>query len=404
MHLSFLLFALHLAPLLTTATSVPPELYSPLVPQKILAAYQKTPDPIQYPQYTYTNGTWELFPADVWTSGFFPATMYALEERKGLCGATKSNGLGIANWANLGRALTSGLMALEVQNTVGHDVGFLSFPFAYELQINPHNQTAKDGINNFAKLLAARYNPLVGCTKSWDKPPYFKVIIDNMMNLEVLFRSADLTHNQTLRNIATSHADTTIVNHIRSDGGTWHVINYNETTGLVDSKQTNQGYSNDSTWTRGQAWGVNGYLDMYDRTNNRTYLETSLKLANYFLSRMPSDGIVPWDFDAPTIPPPRPADSSAATLASYGFLRLATAVPKEKLKWQGAALQTMSKIIELAFNPSWDSLLSNGTVNWPLGNMLTGTVYDPVFMEVDAGDYYFIKVGTELIKQGLGHC
>ncbi|KAH8832002.1 glucuronyl hydrolase [Flagelloscypha sp. PMI_526] len=395
MLLSLLLFAVHPAPLLTTATSVPSELYSPIVPQKLLAAYQKTPDPIQYPQYTSTNGTWELFPADVWTSGFFPATMYALEERKRLCGATKSNGLGLANWANLGRALTSGLTALEVQNTVGHDVGFLSFPFAHELQINAHNQTAKDGINNFAKLLAARYNPLVGCTKSWDWPPYFKVIIDNMMNLELLFLSADLTNNQTLRDIAISHADTTIVNHIRSDGGTWHVINYNETTGEVDSKQTFQGYSNDSTWSRGQAWGVNGYLDLYDRTKNRTYLDTSVKLANYFLSRMPSDGIVPWDFDAPTVPPPRPADSSAATLASYGFLRLATAVPNEKRKWQNAALQTVSKIIDLAFNPAWDSLLSNGTVNWPAGNMLTGTVY---------GDYYFVKVGTELIRQGLAHC
>ncbi|KAH8832000.1 glucuronyl hydrolase [Flagelloscypha sp. PMI_526] len=393
--LSFIL-AIPFAAFFAAATSVPPELYSSIIPQKVLATYQKIPDPIQYPQITTTSGTWQLSGADQWTSGFFPAIVYALEERTRLCGASESNGLNIANWVDLGRALTSGLAALEIHNNnVGHDVGFLSFPFVYELQINPSNQTAKDGINNFAKLLAARYNPLVGCTRSWDGSPYFQVIIDNMMNLELLFLSADLTNNQTLRDIAISHADTTMANHIRADGGTWHVINYNETTGQVDSKQTVQGYSNDSTWTRGQAWAINGYLDLYERTNNQTYLDTSLKLANYFLSRMPSDGIVPWDFDAPTSPPPRPADSSAATIASYGFLRLAKVVTDEKSKWQNAAIDTLSKIIDLAFNPSWESILSNGTANWPAGNMLTGTIY---------GDYYFIKAGTELIKQGLSEC
>ncbi|KAH8832004.1 glucuronyl hydrolase [Flagelloscypha sp. PMI_526] len=395
MLISWFFFAVHLASFLSAAASVPSELYSPIVPRKLLAAYEKTPNPIQYPHLTTTNGVWQYISADAWTSGFFPATMYALEERKRMCGASKSNGLDIADWLSLGRALTSGLSALEVRNNVGHDVGFLSFPFAYELQMNPGNQTAKDGINNFAKLLAARFSPVVGCTRSWDRSAYFQVIIDNMMNLELLFSSADLTNNQTLRNIAISHADTTRKNHIRANGGTWHVINYNGTTGQVNSKVTHQGYSNDSTWTRGQSWGINGYLDMYDRTMDQTYLDTSLKLANYFLSRMPSDGIVPWDFDAPTTPSPRPADSSAATIASYGFLRLATAVPAEKDKWQNAALNTLSKIIDLAFNPSWGSVLSNGTANWPAGSMMTGTVY---------GDYYFVKAGTELIKQGLAHC
>jgi hypothetical protein len=136
MLLSSSLLALLLAPFLADGATVPSELYSSTVPQKILAAYNKTPNPIQYPQYTWTNGTWRFFGADTWTSGFFPATMYALNERKQLCGATSANGLGIANWVKLGRALTSGLAALEVKNGVGHDVGFLSYPFAYELQMH----------------------------------------------------------------------------------------------------------------------------------------------------------------------------------------------------------------------------------------------------------------------------
>jgi hypothetical protein len=116
--------------------SVPPELFSPLIPQKILATFNSLPNPTQYPQYTdQTEGKWQVFVPDTWTSGFFPATGYALNRRKELCGATQNNQLGIADWLNLGRAASTALIPLEITNHQGHDVGFLSYPFMEELKV-----------------------------------------------------------------------------------------------------------------------------------------------------------------------------------------------------------------------------------------------------------------------------
>jgi uncharacterized protein YyaL (SSP411 family) len=218
-----------------------------------------------------------------------------------------------------------------------------------------------------------------------------------MMNLEVLFHSADLTGNSTLRTIATTHADTTMKNHIRADGSTWHVVEYNSTTGVVIRKRTAQGFSDSSTWSRGQAWGIYGFANMYKFTNNTNYLATARRLATYFLNNLPSDNIVPWDFNAPLTPAPRPADSSAATIAVNGLLLLAqqetTAAAKQP--WIDGAFTILNNINKLAWKPSWQSLLSNGTVNKPANNFLTGIVY---------GDYYYIKAGNELVSMGLTSC
>lgn len=120
----------------TTVMSIPAQLFSPLVPQKVLATFKSLPNPVQYPQWTDgTTGRWVLFNPDTWTSGFFPATGYALNTRKHLCGATPENGLGSADWLALGRAASSALIPLGTSNHVGHDVGFLSFPFVEELAV-----------------------------------------------------------------------------------------------------------------------------------------------------------------------------------------------------------------------------------------------------------------------------
>ncbi|CAA7265376.1 unnamed protein product [Cyclocybe aegerita] len=385
----------------STSAQFPPELFSPLIPSKILATTNALPNPIQYPQYTDARnpGRWLYFSPNTWTSGFFPVTLYELNTRRQRCGVTQANGLGAADWLALGRAASNGLLNLNADSGIGHDVGFISFPFVEELAINPRNQTAIDAINRFARQLAARFNPTVGCTKSWDSsnPTNFQVIIDNMMNLEVLFHSADLTNNATLRQIATTHADTTIRNHIRADGSTWHVVEYNSNTGQVTRKRTAQGYSDGSTWSRGQAWGIFGFANMYRLTRNPNYLSTARRMATYFLNNLPADGVVPWDFNAPLTPAPRPADSSAATLAVNALLLLSEHETTEaaKQQWRSGALRILEKITDLAWSPSWQSLLSNGTVSLPANNFLTGTVY---------GDYYFIRAGNELVRLGLTSC
>ncbi|KAJ7581499.1 glucuronyl hydrolase [Mycena floridula] len=384
-------------------SGIPAELFSSTIPTKVLAAANSLPDPIQYPQYTSKSGGWLFFAPDTWTSGFFPATLYALNTRKSLCGATTENGLGIADWKTLARSTSAGLIPLETdpgeRKNIQHDVGFISFPFAEELEINSKKPdiSAVVAINNFAKALAARFNPTVGCTRSWDTKDTndFQVIVDNMMNLEVLFLSAHLTNNKSLSDMAISHADTTMKNHIRPDGSMWHVIEYDATTGAVTKKRTAQGYSDSSAWSRGQAWGVYGFSNMYKHTNEDKYLETARRLATFFLDNIPESGVIPWDFGAPV--EDRPPDSSAATVVANGLLMLSKYETDTHLakQWSNAAIDILDKVTKQAWSPSWQSLLSQGTVNMPQKNSLTGTVY---------GDYYYVRAGNELLQMALAQC
>ncbi|GBE82687.1 d-4,5 unsaturated -glucuronyl hydrolase-like protein [Sparassis crispa] len=379
----------------------PAELYSPLVAQKILRTALTEHEPAIYPQYTdRTAGDWIYFVPDLWTSGFFPATLYAMNTRAKLCHSKAGN---TSQWLELGRQWSTAEVPLEHNNTVGHDVGFLSYPFVEELAVNPENETAINAVNTFATDLALRFSPIVGCTRSWDTadPTDFEVIIDNMMNLEVLFVSASLTGNNTLREIAISHATKTMENHIRPDGSSFHVVEYNATTGAVVARFTAQGYANNSTWSRGQAWGIYGFANMYMHTRETDFLNTSRRMASYFLTHLAADGIVPWDFNAP-LNPPRPADSSAAMIAVNGLLLLSQ---QELLLnppnvtgsayYVHAALQVLRDNTELAWRPAWQSLLANGTVNNPAGENLTGIVY---------GDYFFVTAGNTLLSMDLATC
>ncbi|KAF8919244.1 Six-hairpin glycosidase-like protein [Mucidula mucida] len=217
-----------------------------------------------------------------------------------------------------------------------------------------------------------------------------------MMNLQVLLWSSSLTGNSTLADIATAHATTTMKNHIRDDGSTWHVVEYNETTGDVITKRTAQGYSDSSTWTRGQAWAVYGFANSNVQLDTKhRLLDTSRKLATFFLDNIPSDGIIPWDLNAPIAD--RPADSSAATILATALLFLSKIEPDSSnaKKWQTNAVEILNNVTALAWNEPWESLLSNGTVNKPGDNSLTGITY---------GDYYYVVAGNELISMGLADC
>ncbi|KAI0373266.1 d-4,5 unsaturated-glucuronyl hydrolase-like protein [Pilatotrama ljubarskyi] len=419
--LSLVALALSICEVSSAATgfaSPPAELFSPLVAQKVLKTAQSLSNPPQYPQYTdRVNGEWIWFSPDQWTAGFFPSTLYAMHERTKLCGARAGNA---EEWLTLGRAWSTGEIPLETHTGVGHDVGFLSYPFMDELKVNAKNQTAIQAINAFAAHLAARFNPVVGCTRSWDSsdPTDFQarycqavqlrlgsltcimqVIIDNMMNLEVLFASEALTGNHTLREIAISHADKTMVNHIRANGGSFHVVDYNSTTGAVIRQRTSQGYADNSTWSRGEAWGIYGFANMFKHTRKFDYLQTARKMAKYWITNTPSDGIIPWDFNAPLVPP-RPADSSAATIAANGLLLLADQELSilnitGSIYYTNEVIKMLDANTKLAWRPAWQSLLANGTVNNPAQNNLTGIVY---------GDYFFIKAGNELVSRGLARC
>jgi len=179
-------------------------------------------------------------------------------------------------------------------------------------------------------------------------------------------------------------------------------VHYNSSSGAMVSQVTSQGYADNSTWSRGQSWGIYGFANMYKHTGDPSYLLTSRRMATYFLNNLPADGVVPWDFNAPLLPAPRPADSSAATITANALLLLSQQemslnppnVTGSQI-WTDLAIQVLSNITTLAWRPEWQSLLSNGTVNWPQGNLLTGIVY---------GDYYYLRAGNQLIDMGLTTC
>ncbi|KAG9034107.1 hypothetical protein FRB95_013752 [Tulasnella sp. JGI-2019a] len=261
MHLLFI--SLTCLAAITKATfPIPTELYSPVITEKVLnTAHSFASQAPKYPHYTtpppYNNkaGQWQYYPpAGSWTSGFFPATLMLLAERATKCPGGQLVSLPEAESAlTYARTWSAPLSKLTKINGIGHDVGFISFPFQDDLHRNPGSVAAQATVNAFAAFLAGRYSPVVGCTRSWDvsTPNYFQVIMDNMINIDIFFMANE--NSTVYRNMAISHADRTIKNHVRADGSTFHMVIYSSRDGTVTARKTAQGYADNSTWMRGQA-------------------------------------------------------------------------------------------------------------------------------------------------------
>jgi len=266
---------------------------------------------------TTENGAVKMVASPDWTSGFFSGNLWMMYE---LSGDEK--------WKEEALKFTLPLEA-EQWNGSNHDVGFkmyCSFGKAYQYTKNP---AFRDILIQSAKTLSSRYNPVVGCIRSWDsnrKTSHWKypVIIDNMMNLELLMWAAKETGNDNFKEIAVKHAQTTMKNHFRDDYSSYHVVDYDPETGEAIAHNTHQGYADESSWSRGQAWAVYGYTMMYRETGMPEFLRQAENVANYLLTEPGiKDGKIPyWDFDAPNIPN-EPYDASAAAIISSALFELA---------------------------------------------------------------------------------
>ena len=263
---------------------------------------------------------------------------------------------------------------------------YCSFGNGYRLTKDPHY---KEVIIQSAKTLSTRFNAKAGVIRSWDhnKDKWdYPVIIDNMMNLELLFEATKLTGDSAFYKIAVSHANKTMENHFRADYSSWHVVDYDTATGKVIKKTTHQGYSNESAWARGQAWGLYGYVMCYRETGNKIYLQQAQHIASFILNNpnMPKDLVPYWDFDAPNIPN-EPRDASAAAITASALYELSTYVSNNKTYKQSA-----NKIIR--------SLTNN--YRSPIGEnkgfiLLHSTGSKPSNSEVDVpisyADYYYLE-------------
>jgi unsaturated chondroitin disaccharide hydrolase len=269
-------------------------------------------DTLRFPRATKANGEWGTVPITDWTSGFVPGCLWYLYEY------SKDSSIRSAaeRW-------TGKLEPIEYF-TGNHDIGFMifnSYGNAYRLTGNP---AYKQVVLQAARTAMKRYNPRVGCIKSWENQRWqYPVIIDNMMNLELLFWAVQQGEDSSLYRAAVSHAEHTMKNHFRADGSTFHVVNYDTATGNTIGGYTAQGYADSSVWARGQAWSIYGFTMAYRYTRDERFLHTAERAAGYFIAHLPEDHIPYWDFKAPNIPN-EPRDASAAAVAACGLLELST--------------------------------------------------------------------------------
>lgn len=269
---------------------------------------------VRIPKTIDKLGRMVYIPIDDWCSGFFPGSLcylYQLTNDK--------------SWLLQSRRFTEALDSIQYL-TWHHDVGFMigsSYLNIYRL--NP-NKAYKKAIIQTAKSLCTRFRKKAGVIQSWNVDRGWQskrgwtcpVIIDNMMNLELLFEATRLSGDSTYWKVAVSHANKTLENQFRKDGSCYHVVDYDPNNGAVLHRQTAQGYADNSAWARGQAWAVYGYTVCYRYTHDRKYLDQAVKTLNFVMQNpnLPDDLIPYWDFDAPNIPnEPRDA-SSAACIAS----------------------------------------------------------------------------------------
>ncbi len=329
-----------------------------------------------YPRSINNDGS--LWTSDYkwWCSGFYPGSLWLIYEY------SKDD-----KFKELALKYQAGLEPLRFR-TDDHDIGFqLMCSYGNCLRITGDTlcvPVLKDG----AKSLATRFDPEVGCTRSWDTKKYtFPVIIDNMMNLELLFKAVELGADEGLKDIAITHARTTQKNHFREDNSCHHVLDYNPETGEVIAKMIGQGLSENSAWARGQAWALYSFPMVYRFTKDQQMLDHAIAIAEYIIPRLPEDGIPFWDFDSPDIPNDV-RDASAAAVMACGLIELSSYVDETKSSRYMAVAEKMIRSLA-----SSEYLAEDGENYGFLLKHSTG--FKLRDSEVDApltyADYYFLE-------------
>ena len=445
------------------------ELYSENVIAKILRvahqARSALPEafPEIVPQDEESDGTYDLRPAEFWTCGFFPGTMYAILERL----VRYPGSVHIPAWIDRHRLHSQfndlchewdhAIRKMD-SRTDTHDIGFIVMPSLradYELH---GNRSSLNSIINAARSLATRYVPSARAIRSWDllkkedveilsMEDNVIVIIDSLCNLDLLYYAAHHAQDHALAKIATAHAETLLRSHLRREptstsssaiaySGQWystcHVANLDPHTGVIKDQLTAQGYHRDSTWSRGQAWAILGYAETYIWTKDERFLWTACGLAEFFLSRLEDvprnvrrgRNVPLWDFDAPIDDEEDPLrDSSAGVIAANGMLILSQsfaglsqfALSSHFLQ---ASLAIVQDTLDYALAPEKAHLVT--IPNQPIAaeDVVPGSRFDGLLKFGTAnnnsyankrysnhalvyGDYYLVLFGNRLLRMGL---
>lgn len=352
----------------------------------------------KYPKSINEAGNTSFTSIKDWTCGFWPGCLWYIYEF--------SND---ADWKCEAIKWTESLEQNQY-NKGNHDIGFMmNCSYGNALRLTS-NKKYKNILVQSAKSLISRFNPTVGAIKSWDifrswdmKSVYqYPVIIDNMMNLELLFNVSRITGDDTYKKIAIKHAETTMKNHFRKDFSSYHVVCYNPINGSILAKETAQGFADNSSWSRGQAWGLYGFTMVYRETKDIKFLEQAYHIADFYLANKttPEDKIPFWDFNVNQsgfIPKWKyeskifkiiPRDASAAAIVSSALFELSTfAKGAAKEKYFNAAYEIIKSLStdEYRAQPG-----SNGyfILKHSVGSIPHGAEID---VPLVYADYYFLE-------------
>jgi len=323
---------------------------------------------------------WRLVDYKDWCSGFWSGALWYLYE------GTKN-----PLFKEQAERFDKQLKPLSQEKAYDHDLGFqifCSYGNGYRLTAN---STYKKVILATADTLATLYNPKVGTILSWPREVKkfgaHNTIIDNMINLELLFWAAKNGKNKKLYKIAEQHALTTMKNHFRDDYTSYHVVLYDSLTGKKIKGMTHQGYADHTMWARGQSWAIYGFTMCYQFTKNPQFLDFAQKVTDVYLKNLPDNTLIPyWDFNTPEIPNTT-RDASAAAVTASALFDLANFVKSPQKK--ALYLAKAKKMVESLSSAEYQSRKVNNAF------LLHSTGNRPINGEVDAsiiyGDYYYIE-------------
>jgi hypothetical protein len=457
----------------TSIENLVPELFSENITAKVLrtatSALGALPHafPEIVPQGKGHDGSYTLREADFWTCGFFPGSLYSILERfirypQSLnlsvpSGSTENLNIAQLRYqlSTLCRFWTEPLHGMA-SRTDTHDIGFIIMPalrLDWELT---GNTRSLDSIIRAARSLATRYVPSAKAIRSWDllkkkdieildQEDNMIVIIDSLCNLDLLYYASKHAHDSTdLADMATAHAGTLLESHLRPeltlstsrDGytGQWystcHVANLDPKTGCTKRRLTAQGCADDSTWARGQSWGILGYAQTYTWTKDVRFLHAACGLVEYFLYRLETSPVtegryVPlWDFDAPIENIENPLrDSSAGVIAANGMLILSqvlSGLDQNRLaaRFRKAAIRIVQDILSFALAPEKARLVNGPYQHVGTEDVVSGSKFEGILKFGTAnnnanarkryanhglvyGDYYLVEFGNRLLRMGL---
>ena len=281
-------------------------------------------------QKAYSEGNfYRPTPNEDWTTGFWTGEIwlayeYARDKMKSEAESLK----------HAGEIQVQSFLE-RIDNKLGvdhHDMGFLYSPSCVAAYKLTGNRKGREAAIKAADQLITRYHPVGEFIQAWgpmNAPENYRLIIDCLLNLPLLYWASDETGDDKYREIAEKHIHTAIKNVIREDYSTWHTFFFNMETGEPDHGATCQGYRDGSAWARGQAWGIYGCALAYKYTGRKEYIEIFKHVTQYFLEHLPKDMVPFWDLEF-TDGDDQPRDSSSSSIAACGMLEMIKYMEKEE--------------------------------------------------------------------------